>query len=208
MKARFHFFYSFCFCKRPIKGFDTNVPTRDILNTHRTGNKTEPYFEKWIENWCDCRQHAIAAAVKEADVMSPKEHYLILTTRHSITKERLAVGYLKFDQKRHHSLGKLRRFYNCAFYPGSLTDSRVCSFSGAFRFGRNYQFTPGARYGVQKASDSLAARIIGHLRRKKNRIREFRKNVALLEKHLKQSDSTAFKSYMERIHLRNTNCYK
>src|SRR5436853_6138744 len=73
-----------------------DVPTRDVTNTWGMGNKTEPHFEKMMENWCPCRAQFVTANVKKA-LQSGDSHCMILTTNHPSTREDLAVGVLCFS---------------------------------------------------------------------------------------------------------------
>jgi hypothetical protein len=198
MKARFQFFYSHKYDKiaARLHGFNEHIPTRDVLASNRAGNKPEPYLEEYIENWCNCRQPQIRAALAEA-IQTKGEHYLILTTRHPATRTALAIGFLKFDLRRYSRLKKRNRFTGRAFYPGSITKSRICSFENGFPL--RDRWTPGGRYGKQKADENLAREIIDHLKRKKNRIGDFLENVRLLESELMRCRPNSYREYSQRI---------
>ena len=73
-----------------------DVPTRDVTNTRGMGNKTEPHFEKMMENWCPCRARFVRANVKKA-LQSKDNHCMILTTNNPATNADLAVGVLYFS---------------------------------------------------------------------------------------------------------------
>src|SRR6266481_4145588 len=94
MNGCFQFFFSSKEDNLPYP----DVPTRDITNTCHMGNKTEPHFEKMMENWCPCRARFVTANVKKAlDLRAGAEHYMILTTNHPRTNDGLAAGFLCFS---------------------------------------------------------------------------------------------------------------
>jgi hypothetical protein len=92
MDGCFQFFFSSKEQQLPYP----DVPTRDITNTCRMGNKTEPHFEKMMENWCPCRARFVTANVKKA-LQSNDNHCMILTTNSPTTNADLAVGVLDFS---------------------------------------------------------------------------------------------------------------
>ena len=47
----FQFFYSSADPDLP----NLDVPTRDVSDTRKAGNKTERFMERRLENWCACR---------------------------------------------------------------------------------------------------------------------------------------------------------
>src|SRR5712691_7236175 len=93
--ASFQFFYA----SREPNLPHPEIPTRDVTNTARAGNKTEPFLERACENWCRCRAQMVTAAVNDAEFLTSKkgQHFLILTTRHPTTGGHYAVGLLQYS---------------------------------------------------------------------------------------------------------------
>jgi hypothetical protein len=182
-----------------------DVPMRDITDTWRMGNKTEPHFEKMMENWCPCRAQFVTANVKKA-LQSGDSHCMILTTNHPCTREDLAVGVLCFSAAAYEQA--ITRFPGrwtpptYLPYVGSST-SKLVSFSDAFRL-RHWMIEngkahlPGKRYGVVKAEPKLLQRILKHFAAASNQIERFLVNVRHLEAILKRTDLDAWKDYSER----------
>jgi hypothetical protein len=70
VEGTFQYFY----CTRSLSDLPhPDVPTRDVTDTWRRGNKTEPYLEKRVENWCSCRARFITAAAKRANATKARK---------------------------------------------------------------------------------------------------------------------------------------
>jgi hypothetical protein len=178
-----------------------DVPTRDVTNTCRAGNKIEPHFEKMMENWCPCRARFVTGNVKKA-LKSSSDHCMILTTNHPQTKECLAVGVLHFSVKRYE--------YFKASYPGRWAEkyhlpyvgsnsSKLVSLSDAFRLRpwmseNRKKYLPGKRYGIVNADSQLLEQILERFAGAPDQIERFLINVRHLEAILK-TDAQAWKVY-------------
>jgi hypothetical protein len=182
-----------------------DVPTRDVTNTCKMGNKTEPYFEKMMENWCPCRARFVTANVKKA-LQSGDGHCMILTTNHPRANEDLAVGVLCFSPPAYErAIARFQGRWNAKKYlpyVGS-NKSKLVSFSDAFRL-RHWMIEngkahlPGKRYGVVKAEPRLLERILKHFEQAPNQIDAFLTNVRHLETILRKKDPDAWKDYSNR----------
>ena len=209
MDGCFQFFFS-----SKEKGLShPDVPTRDVTNTWDMGNKTEPHFEKMMENWCPCRARFVASNVKKA-LDSSNGHCMILTTNHPVTKEDLAVGVLYF------SIAKYKQFRSR--YPTRWTrkkylpyvgsnDSKLVSFNDAFRLrpwmiANRKAYLPGKRYGVVNADQQLLGRILKHFAGAPNQIQCFLINVRHLETILRKTDFDAWKDYSNHKNGITYNC--
>lgn len=206
--GRYQFFYSTNFRARKWwrvlkeEGFDENVPTRDVLGTWNNGNKTEPFLERWVENWCPCRKPQIRVAVKEA--ANTSSHYLILTTRNPYTGKMCAVGYLCFSKRRHSRLSILPQFDGRAVYPGEPRRSKIVSFHDAYHFSAdNFQAIPGGRQGKQIVTPYYLSRILKRLRKGACRRHAFLRNVKICEALLKCHRRGLFDEYRERLNPKN-----
>ena len=162
MDGCFQFFFSSKEQQLPYP----DVPTRDVTNTWGMGNKTEPHFEKMMENWCPCRARFVTSNVRNA-LQTPDGHCMILTTNHPVTKDDLAVGVLHFSipDYKHFRSQHPTRWTEKKYLPyvGS-NDSKLVSFKDAFRLRpwmieNRKAHLPGKRYGVVKADQQLLGRI-------------------------------------------------
>jgi hypothetical protein len=185
-------FFQFFFASKETQLPNLDIPTRDVTNTWGMGNKTEPHFEKMMENWCPCRARFVTANVKRA-LQNRRGHCMILTTTHPRTKDDLAVGVLYF------SLGEYGRF--TAQYPGRWTskkylpyvgskNSKLVAWRDAFDLRpwmneNRRKYLPGKRYGPVTADSELLEQILEHFAGAPNQIERFLKNVRrLLPGHL------------------------
>jgi hypothetical protein len=180
-----------------------DVPTRDVTNTWHKGNKTEPHFEKMMENWCPCRARFVTANVKKA-LQGGSNHCMILTTNHPQTKDDLAVGVLYFSGTEYEGF-KARyagRWTEKKYLPyvGS-NDSKLVSLSDAFRFRpwmtTNEKYLPGKRCGIVYADayPDLLERILDHFANAPDQIERFLINVRYLETILERDDRDGWKHY-------------
>lgn len=77
---------------------DSNLPIRDVMNTHNKGFKTEPFIEMKAENFCSkCYQTNINSFTKKLD---RRYLFLITNTRDSVVEDefgrkRWIVGYIE-----------------------------------------------------------------------------------------------------------------
>jgi hypothetical protein len=201
MNGCFQFFFSSKEDNLPYP----DVPTRDITNTCHMGNKTEPHFEKMMENWCPCRARFVTANVKKA-LQSGDGHCMILTSNHPRTNEDLAVGVLYFSLAAYErAIARFQRRWNPKKYlpyVGS-SKSKLVSFGDAFAL-RHWMIEngkahlPGKRYGVVIADPHLLRRILKHFDGAPNQIERFLINVRHLEALLRRKDSRAWKDYSDR----------
>ena len=201
MDGCFQFFFS-----NKEKGLPyPDVPTRDVTNTWRMGNKTEPQFERMMENWCPCRARFVTSNVKTA-LQSSNDHCMILTTNHPMTKDELAVGVLYFSTTAYKRVTTQYRTRWTAKkylpYVGSNA-SKLVSFKDAFRLRpwmiqNRKAHLPGKRYGVVKAHPQLLGRILKHFAKAPNQIKRFLINVRRLEQILRSTDPKAWRDYSNR----------
>lgn len=207
----FQFFYS----SRDTSLPHPDVPTRDVTNTAHAGEKTEPFLERRVENWCACRARFVAPRVREALRVTAGggRHSMVLTTRHPTTGRELAVGLLDFSPVAYDALTK--RFPNrwsddFLPYTGG-TSSKLVTFARAFDL-RPWmdaqkpavKYVPGKRYGMVKADtparQALLGRIIAHLSAAPDCRAEFLANVRHLERRLRRNGpQAAWLHYQERV---------
>jgi len=193
-----------------------DVPTRDVTNKSHMGNKTEPHFEKMMENWCPCRARFVTSNVKKA-LQTGNGHCMILTTNHPRTSKGLAVGVLYFSAVAYErAIARFEQRWNPKKYlpyVGS-SKSKLVSFSDAFPL-RHWMIEngkahlPGKRYGVVKAERRLLDRILKHFAGAPNQIERFLTNVRHLEEILRRTDSKAWEDYLSRkkgISYRSSSC--
>lgn len=197
-----------------------DVPTRDVTNTWGAGNKTEPHFEKMMENWCPCRARFVTANVRNAlDSCPDSEHYMILTTNHPKTNDELAVGFLCFSATGYKDA--IARFPNrwstnkYLPYVGSRS-SKLVSLADAFRLRpwmkkNRKKYLPGKRCGIVYADShpALLKRILEHFSRAADQIHEFLENVQYLESILRTNSPDRWKNYSNRkkgIEYNSRNC--
>jgi hypothetical protein len=182
-----------------------DIPTRDVTNTCKMGNKTEPHFEKMMENWCPCRARSVAVAVKRA-LRDPMHHCMVLTTNHPRTNAPLAVGVLYFSREGYgEAVARHRgRWNNEKYLPYVGSErSKLVSFGDAFRLAswmdtHGKRHLPGKRYGIVNAPPDLLHAILPHFMGSPNQIRRFLGNVEYLETILKRDDPDAWEDYAKR----------
>lgn len=201
MHGCFQFFFS-----SKVEGMPyPDVPTRDVTNTWSMGNKTEPYFERMMENWCPCRARFVTASTKKA-MQSGDNHCMILTTNHPRTDEALAVGVLYFSSVAYErAIARFPRRWNPKKYLPYIgsNKSKLVSFRDAFTL-RHWMienrkaYLPGKRYGVVKAEPQLLERILKHFTGAANQIDRFLINLGHLETILRTKDPEAWKDYTNR----------
>jgi hypothetical protein len=205
MEACFQFFFSSKEERLPYP----EVPTRDVTNAWRQGHKTEPHFERMMENWCPCRAPSVRGSVLRAlDALNVgSRHCMILTTNHPHTNQELAVGVLYFSAPGYNRAvarfpGRWSRKKYLP-YVGS-SGSKLVSFKHAFRLHpwmiANRKHLPGKRYGIVYADScpDLVQRIVDHFAGAADQIQRFLINVRHLERRLKRDDPKAWKDYWNR----------
>lgn len=178
------------------------MPTRDVTNTRRKGNKIEPHLEKMMENWCKCRARFVTANVKKA-LQGIGGHCMVLTTNHPVTEENFAVGVLYFSRTRYERF-KSRypiRWAEKDYLPYVGTSgSKLVSFSDAFRLqpwmnANRKKYLPGKRYGIVNGESHLLEEILEHFTGVPNQIAPFLTNIRHLETILKRDDRDGWRVY-------------
>jgi hypothetical protein len=186
-----------------------DVPTRDVTNTRGQGNKTEPFLERGVENWCPCRARFITPAVKRARKMAGEggQHYLLLTTRHPDDHEAFVVGIMPFAQESFARLQKRQhdRWSENGYLP-YVSDRRMklVTFEHAFPLAKwmhkeGVRAVPGGRGGRGRVPEQLLAQIVAHFAGKRDRTSAFIANVKALERSLRETNRQAWKDYAGRV---------
>lgn len=211
--------FQFFFASKDKRLPHPDIPTRDVTNTCRAGNKTEPHFEKMMENWCPCRARFVTASVQRALSLQPgSQHYMILTTNHPRTNDPLAVGFLCFSPSLYQqALTRFPRRWNANKYlpyVGSKS-SKLVSLADAFRLRpwmtTKEKYLPGKRCGIVYADayPNLLERILDHFASATDQIDRFLVNVRYLEGILRTDFPERWKDYSNRksgINYNSWNC--
>jgi hypothetical protein len=191
------------------------VTTRDVTDTWRAGNKTEPHFEKMMENWCPCRARFVTANVKKALAAQTEDRTcMILTTNDPQTNDNLAVGVLYFSAAGYQRfMARFPRRWNekkYLPYVGSKK-SKLVSLNDAFHLrgwmnknGKRY--LPGKRYGIVNAPPDLLKQILDHFAGAPDQTPKFLANVRYLEIVLKSRSNKRWTNYSNRKRGFSYNC--
>lgn len=167
------------------------LPIRDICNRQGQDEKTEPHYENLTENWCrKCMNGRIKSANRRL------LNYLFLTTRyqnnnHPRNGKLLVVGFLyraedkvwcKLSASR---LAKVEGFKSekpelCGFFAGDEKKSYFVSADNAFVLDVN-----NGRWKYLAYEDE-AKKIVAHLKKSKNILKELRKKAKKLNAQMNQ----------------------
>jgi hypothetical protein len=171
------------------------LPIRDILDTQKHGPKTEPHYENLTENWCnECMNGRIKSANRRG------LNYLFLITRYQNNNhpekngKLLVVGFLyrEEDKEVWHTLSKsrlaevdgfnLEKPGECGFFVGDEKKSHFVSADKAF-------VLDDVKNGRWKyfAYEHEAHKIIRHLEKSKNILKELRKKAKKLKTQIKRN---------------------
>jgi hypothetical protein len=186
----FQFFYH---CK------GEELPIRDILNTQHHGHKKEPHYENLTENWC---RPCMEARIKAAN--ANQVDYIFLVTRYhnrrheDLDGKLLVVGYMRREEKpevwERLNPGRRRgaRKYDrkcpkrCGFFVGNEESSRFVTAGHAYVLKEQ----PVSGRWIKWYCDTKEAnKIINHLKRHGNVLRELKKLAKRLNRKTGLSDS-------------------
>jgi hypothetical protein len=194
------------------------VPTRDVTNSNKAGYKTEPFLEQRLENWCKCRAIFVTAAAKRSLRMSTNggQHYLLLTTRHPVSRKPFVVGLMPFVSNRFYRM--LRRHpgrWSREDYLPYVSDRRMklVAFEDAFPL-QNWMSQegnstiPGGQGGPGRVPNDLLRRVLRHFSVKPDRTNAFLANVRRLKILLRTTDREKWKEYQDRLPTGGGDCQR
>ena len=174
---------------------EKKLPIRDIGNTNGMGNKTEPHYENFTENWCNqCMNKRIASANQHS------VDYLFLITRyhrkgHKYNNTIIVVGYLKrASTHRFIELSATMRSKagpfdpnrpeGCGFFAGDPKSSKFVSADDAYPI--KGLKNPRWLWLMEK---ELVDDILKHFKNKQNIVKELQKQAVIETKGIEKNEN-------------------